>query len=104
MAVAVADAGWAVAVVLGENELQISAASLAHAGAVGVNNHAFHDGIGAGWQEMFDPFNFDHTDAAGRDFIEAFPVAQSWYTVTGYFSGLENGGAVRHGNIYTIDS
>ena len=103
LAVAVADAGWAVAVVLRKNELQIGAASLAYARTVGVNDHAFHDFVGAGRQQAVDAFHLNDAHAAGGDFVEPFPIAEAWHRMPGDFRSFEDGGAVRHRQLDAVD-
>ena len=95
-AVAVAHAGWAVAVVLRQNQLQIGAAGSAHTWAVGVDDHAFADGIDAGRDEMVGAFHFDNAHAAGADFVKPFPVTQAWYGMASYFGSFEDGHALWH--------
>ena len=50
----------------GEDELQIGAACLANAWAVGVDDHAFGDGIDAGWQQMIVAFYFNDNTCGRR--------------------------------------
>ena len=85
-------AGRAVAVVLREDQLHIGASRISRFFAVGMDHHTlFHDAV-AGGEQALVALRLDHTDAAGADLIQAFPVAERGNMDAGFRSGIQNRG------------
>lgn len=67
----------------------------------------YHDalgylGIAGGHQALFSLY-LHHTDAAGADLVDILQVAQGGYIQTRGAGGLQNGGALRHGDGSVVD-
>jgi hypothetical protein len=71
-AVSAAYAAHALTAVLGHKELNIELSGLAHAGAVGMNNHAFLYSIVTGGNQTLGALYLYNTDTAGSNFINSF--------------------------------
>jgi len=89
--VAVAD--LAVALVLGEEQLDNHLAGFAHAAVVGMDLHLLGNGHHAGGHQILDAFNLDQTDAACADGLDFFEIAKRWDGNTGLSAGFEYGGS-----------
>ena len=67
--VAAADTGRAIAVVLGENQLDICLAGISRLFAVGIDHHSLVYRVVAGGKETLIALDFHHADTAGADLI-----------------------------------
>lgn len=67
-----------------------------------MDDHAFGDGIDAGWQEMIVAFYFNDTHAAGADLVDAFPVAEAWHWMAGDLCSFEDGQAGWNTELYAV--
>ena len=92
-AVAAAHARCAQAVVLGQDQLHVGAARLAHAGRVGIDVHALLHHVVTGGDELVDALDLHHADTAGADFVDLLEVAEVRDRHVRQFRGAENGGA-----------
>ncbi len=92
-AVAVALAGVALAVVLGEQQLEHVPACETHAAAVGVDGHLVGHREGAGGLQGALAFDFDHADAADTGHVEVGMVAESGDVDPDGLGGLQDGRA-----------
>ena len=96
LAVPAADAGGALAVVLGQNELHIGPPGGPGTGGIGVDHHSLLHRVVAGGDHGPLPLHLHAADPAGSDLIDPLQVAQVGNTDVGRFGGLQDGGALRH--------
>ena len=76
LAVLRAHAGGAVAVVLGEDQLQVRLPRGLGAVGVRLHDHSLRDLLRAGGDEALKSLHLDHTDAAGGDLVESLQIAE----------------------------
>ena len=103
LAVAAAGALGTADVVLGQQQPQVHPAGLTDPGGVGVDHDALgHLGVAGGHQALF-PLHLHHADAAGADLVDVLQVAQGGNIQAHGTGGLQNGGALRHGDGSVVD-
>ena len=103
LAVAAAGAFGTADIVLGQQQPQIHPARLPDPGGVGMYHDALgYLGIAGGYQALFSLY-LHHTDAAGANLVDILQVAQGGYIQTRGAGGLQNGGALRHGDGSVVD-
>ncbi len=103
LAVAVADAGVAVAAVLGEQQVEHVAAGDAHRLGVGVDLDGRGDGIGARGLQVALPLHLDHADAADAGDFQVGVVAEGGDAHAQALGRLEDGGAHGHLGLDAVD-
>ena len=103
LAVAAADTVGTVAVVLGEDQLHVDPARFAGPRGMGMDHHAFPDGTVAGGDHGMDAFDFDTADAAGRDFIDVFEIAQVRDVDMGGRGRFEDRRVIPHRDLFSVD-
>ena len=103
LAVLAAHAGEALALVVGEDQLQHGSARLAHLRGVRLDDHALGYGHHAGRRQRTRA-DVHHAHAAGADLVDVLEPAEGRDLDTGSMRRLENGGAFLHGNRHTVDS
>ncbi len=96
LAVAAADAGVAVAVVLREEQLEDGAAPVAGAGGVGLDHHAVGGRLGARGDQRLGPLDLHQAEAAGADGLDALQIAEGGDLGAGLPAGVQDGGALGH--------
>lgn len=101
-AIAAADAGRAVAVVLGEDKLHIGSANLPDLGAVGVKDHPLLHYVVAGGDELLLALQLHHADAAGADFIYFPQVAQAGNGNSGGLGRVEDSRPLWDGDLFAV--
>ena len=103
LAVAAAGTLGAVVLVLAEDQPQVYAPGLADTGRIGMYHHALHHRVVAGGDEPGVTLHLYHADAAGGDLVDALQIAQGGNADVGASGGLQNGGALRHGDGFLVD-
>ena len=98
LALAVADAGEALLVVVREDQLERALPGREGLGRVREDLHALLDRLRAGGGEgvAARTDDLDHADAAGRDLVDLAEVAESRNLHAGRMRGVEHGRAFRH--------
>ena len=101
--VAAADAGGAVTVVLGQDQLHVDLAGLAGTLAVGVDHHAlFHIGVAGGAQAV-TALHLHHADPASADLVQVLEIAQGGNVDAQTVGSLQNGPFFWNGDFFLVD-
>ena len=103
LAVAAAGTLCAVRVVLAQQQAQVHAARLAHAGGVRRDDHPLHDGVVAGGDKALIALDLDHAQAACADFVDALEIAERGNVEVDGAGGLEDGRTLRHRDGFAVD-
>ena len=94
LAVGGAAADLAVAVVLGEQQLDDHLAAVAHLAGVGLDDHAVGRRLAARGDEGAGALDFHEADAAGADGLDVLEVAEGRDLHAGLSGGLKHRGAL----------
>ena len=70
---------------------------------MGMDHHAFPDGTVAGGDHGMDAFDFDTADAAGRDFVDVFEIAQVRDVDMGGRGRFEDRRVIPHRDLFSVD-
>ncbi len=103
LADAVADAGVAVAAMLGQQQVEDVPPGDAHRFGVGLDLDGRGDGVGAGGLQRPLPLHFHHTDAADARHFEVRMMAQRRDADADALGRLEDGGAERDFGLDAVD-
>ena len=103
LTVLTAHAGEALALVVGEDQLQHRLARLAHLRGVRLDDHALGHGHHA-CRRQRTRADVYHAHAAGADLIDVLEPAEGRNLDTGSMRRLENGCAFLHGNRHAVNS
>ena len=103
LAVAAADAGRAVGVMLGEDQLHVRLAGFARLFAVGLDDHALGDRVVAGREQAIEALDLDNADTARADLVQLLPVAQRRDIDAGQTGGFQNRGAFGYLYLHAVN-
>ena len=103
LAVAAADAGKALLLVGGKDQLQVDLAGGEHPLGVGQHLHPLGHRVDAGGHQVLHPLDLHHADAAGADLVDVLQEAEGG-DVDGQLPGrLQDGGPLGHRHRETVD-
>ena len=103
LAVFGAHAGGAVAVVLGEDQLQIGLPGGLGPVGVGMDDHSLGDFLGAGGDQTLKAVHLDHADAAGGDLVDAPQIAEGGDLDPEGRGGVQDRGSFRNAAAASVD-
>jgi hypothetical protein len=103
LAVVAPCARLAIAVVLGEKELEHRPAGLPHSLGIGPDDHAFAHGRHTRGRERARAFYLDQAHAACAYGLHFFEAAKGRYVDAGHAGRVENGGSTRYVGHYAVD-
>ena len=102
LAVLAADAGEALALVVGQDQLQHGLAGRADSGGVGLDDHALGHGHHAGSGQGAGA-HVHHTHTAGADLVDVLEVAQGGNMDVGLTGSFQDGGTGRNADLHAIN-
>ena len=103
LAVAAADTGGAVGVVLAEDQPQVGLPGLPDPGGVGLDDHALQHLRVAGGDQPVGALNLHHAHPAGGDLVDVLQKAQVGDGDAGLLGGRQDGGALRGRQLPVVD-
>ena len=102
LTVLAADAGEALTLVVGQDQLQHGLAGRADSGGVGLDHHALADGHHAGSGQGAGA-HVHHTHTAGADLVDVLEVAQGGNMDVGLAGSFQDGGTGRNADLHAIN-